>query len=80
MGIISFTLRRLLVLLMTLLVVSVMSFMLPYMSEGDPARSILRSRVADLALDEDAVEVLKIKYGLDRPLPADTGIKRPVTT
>ncbi len=68
MGVFSFAARRLVVLLMTLLVVSVMSFMLPYMSEGDPARSILRSRVADLALDEDAVEALKVKYGLDRPL------------
>ena len=67
-GMLQFVTRRLVVLLMTLLTVSVLSFMLPYMSPGDPARSILRAQVADLALDADAVEALKIKYGLDRPL------------
>lgn len=65
-----FIARRFVVLLMTLLAVSVLSFLLPYMSEGDPARSILRARVADLALDPDTVEALKIRYGLDRPLLA----------
>ena len=64
----QFATRRFVVLLMTLLTVSILSFLLPYMSEGDPARAILRARVADLALDADAVEALKIKYGLDRPL------------
>ena len=63
-----FAARRLAVLLLTLLLVSSLAFLLPYLSEGDPARSILRARVADLALDPDAVTALKIKYGLDQPL------------
>ena len=66
---VPFIARRLAVLLLTLLVVSALCFALPYLSEGDPARSILRARVADLAIDPDAVEGLKVRYGLDRPLP-----------
>ena len=66
---VPFIARRLVVLLLTLLVVSVLCFALPYLSEGDPARSILRAQVADLAIDPDAVEGLKARYGLDRPLP-----------
>ena len=63
-----FIARRFAVLLLTLLAVSVLCFALPYLSEADPARSILRARVSDLAIDADAVEGLKVKYGLDRPL------------
>ena len=63
-----FAARRFIVLLLTLLAVSALAFLLPYLSEGDPARSILRARVADLALDPDAVAALKIKFGLDQPL------------
>ena len=66
---VQFIARRFAVLLLTLLAVSALCFLLPYLSEGDPARSILRARVADLAIDPDSVEALKIKYGLDRPLP-----------
>ena len=66
---VPFIARRLVVLLLTLLVVSVLCFALPYLSEGDPARSILRAQVSDLAIDADAVEGLKARYGLDRPLP-----------
>ena len=64
-----FIARRFVVLLLTLLVVSVLCFALPYLSEADPARSILRARVSDLAIDPDAVEGLEARYGLDRPLP-----------
>ncbi len=66
---VRFVVRRFIVLLLTLLVVSAFCFLLPYLSEGDPVRSILRARVADLALDPDSVDALKMKYGLDRPLP-----------
>ena len=66
---VPFIARRFVVLLLTLLAVSVLCFALPYLSEGDPARSILRARVSDLAIDPDAVEGLKARYGLDRPLP-----------
>ena len=64
-----FIARRFVALLLTLLVVSVLCFALPYLSEADPARSILRARVSDLAIDPDAVEGLKARHGLDRPLP-----------
>lgn len=63
-----FATRRLVVLLLTLLVVSILAFLLPYLSDADPARAILRARVSDLALDSDAVAALKIKFGLDQPL------------
>ncbi len=65
-----FITRRLAVMLLTLLVVSALAFALPYMSEGDPVRSIIRSRVADLAVDPDAIAALEVKLGLDRPLGA----------
>ena len=66
---VPFIARRFVVMLLTLLVVSALCFALPYLSEGDPARSILRAQVSDLAIDPDAVEGLKARYGLDRPLP-----------
>ena len=66
---VPFIVRRFVVLVLTLLVVSVLCFALPYLSEADPARSILRARVSDLAIDPDAVKGLEARYGLDRPLP-----------
>ncbi|GAB2927625.1 ABC transporter permease [Streptomyces mayteni] len=65
-----FALRRATVTLATLLVVSLLAFLIPYLSGGDPARAVLRSRVADNALDPAAVEALKADLGLDRPLLA----------
>ena len=64
-----FILRRLLVLLATLLAVSILAFLVPYMTGEDPVRAILRSRVSDLAIDPDAVEGLRVALGLDRALP-----------
>jgi len=55
-------------MLLTLLTVSALAFALPYMSDGDPVRSIIRSRVANMAVDADATAALKVKLGLDRPL------------
>ena len=46
-----FLIRRSLVLAITLLIVSVLAFLIPYAGEGDPARKILRARVNDPALD-----------------------------
>ena len=65
-----FALRRATVTLATLLVVSLLAFLIPYLSGGDPARAVLRSRVSDNALDPAAVEALKADLGLDRPLLA----------
>ena len=63
-----FLLRRLVMLVLTLFVVSVIAFLVPYAAPGDPALTILRSRVADLAADPVTVAALRAQYGLDRPL------------
>ena len=64
----GFVARRLIVLLATLFVVSVLAFLVPYLGGGDPARTILRARVSDLALDPAAVEGIRQQLGLDQPL------------
>jgi peptide/nickel transport system permease protein len=65
---VSFLMRRAATLLVTLLVVSVLAFLIPYAGEGDPARKILRARVNDPGLDPAQVEALTRELGLDRPL------------
>jgi peptide/nickel transport system permease protein len=65
-----FLIRRGVMLLATLLVVSVLAFLIPYAGEGDPARKVLRARVNDPALDPAQVEALTKELGLDRPLVA----------
>lgn len=64
----SFLIRRAAILVITLLVVSVLAFLIPYAGEGDPARTILRSRVTNPALDPATVEALSAQLGLDRPV------------
>jgi peptide/nickel transport system permease protein len=63
-----FLLRRTATLLVTLFVVSVLAFLVPYAGEGDPARKILRARLNDPALEPAQVEALTKELGLDRPL------------
>lgn len=63
-----FLIRRAATLAVTLAVVSVLAFLIPYAGEGDPARKILRARVNDPALDPAQVEALTQELGLDRPL------------
>lgn len=63
-----FLIRRTLVLVVTLLIVSVLAFLIPYAGEGDPARKILRARVNDPALDQSQVDALTKELGLDRPI------------
>ncbi|MEU0841624.1 ABC transporter permease [Streptomyces sp. NPDC005962] len=65
---VRFAVRRLLVLLVTLLAVSAATFAIPYAGGGDPVRTILRSRVADQALDPSAIAALRSDLGLDRPV------------
>lgn len=64
----GFIIRRMFMLLATLFVVSVIAFMIPYLSGSDPARMIMRARVSDLALDPAAVEALRHQLGLDQPI------------
>jgi peptide/nickel transport system permease protein len=63
-----FLIRRTLVLAITLVIVSVLAFLIPYAGEGDPARKILRARVNDPALDQSQVDALTKELGLDRPI------------
>ncbi|MDU0313091.1 ABC transporter permease [Phycicoccus sp. M110.8] len=65
-----FFLRRLGVLLATLVTVSFLVFLLPYVTPGDPTRKILRARTGDPNLDPAAVDAARIKYGLDKPVLA----------
>ena len=64
----TFLIRRAATLLVTLLVVSVLTFLIPYAGEGDPARKILRARTNDPALDPAQVEAMTKELGLDRPI------------
>lgn len=64
----KFLIRRILTLLVTLFVLSIMGFMIPYVGGGDPVRKILRARVNDPAMDPAQVEALAREIGLDRPI------------
>jgi peptide/nickel transport system permease protein len=63
-----FLLKRLAVLAATLVTVSFVAFLIPYLTPGDPARKILRSRISDLDVDSSTLANLRHEYGLDRPL------------
>jgi peptide/nickel transport system permease protein len=63
-----FAVRRLVVLLVSLVVVTFLVFLLPYLTPGDPARKILRGRVNTPDIDPAQLEALRREYGLDRPL------------
>lgn len=60
--------QRLGMLLVTVFIVSVLAFLVPYITEGDPVRAIIRSRIAELAVDQATVDRLRVSLGLDRPL------------
>jgi peptide/nickel transport system permease protein len=68
-----FLVRRLLVLVTALLVVSFLVFMIPYLTPGDPTRKILRGRVNSLEIDASQLASLRSEYGLDRPLLVQYG-------
>lgn len=60
--------QRLTIMLVMLLLVSVIAFCVPMLSDGDPARTILLANSNSLDLAPEAVEALRIELGLDRPL------------
>ena len=64
----TFLIRRAMMLAVTLGVVSVLAFLIPYAGGGDPARKILQARVHDPALTQAQVDSLTKELGLDRPL------------
>ncbi|MFN3525118.1 MAG: ABC transporter permease [Paracoccus sp. (in: a-proteobacteria)] len=61
-------LQRMIILVVMMLIVSVAAFIIPLMTDADPARTILMSRVSDPNLDPSAVAALRTELGLDRPL------------
>jgi peptide/nickel transport system permease protein len=61
--------RRLLILPLLLLAVSLLTFLLPYLVGTDPAGAILRARLPDRAPDPDVLAGLRLELGLDQPLP-----------
>lgn len=65
----KFVFRRLIVLLLALLLVSLLAFLIPYVSGPEPTEMIIRARVANLAVDQDTINSLRVDLGLDRPLP-----------
>jgi peptide/nickel transport system permease protein len=64
----AIAIKRFLVLCATCIVVSLLAFLVPYMNGGDPVRTMLQSRIADVGVDPEAVEALRLSLGLDRPL------------
>lgn len=64
----TFMLRRLVVMFVALVLVSVLAFLIPYMSGPEPTEMIIHSRVANLAIDQDTIDKMRVHLGLDRPL------------
>ena len=60
----NFVFRRLLVAIPTLLIVSMFVFLLLKLLPGDPALAL-----AGEERDPQVIEVIRVKYGLDQPLP-----------
>lgn len=65
-----FASKKLVIVSLTLLIVSILAFLVPYIGSDDPARAILRARTVDDALDPAAVAALRAELGLDRSLVA----------
>jgi peptide/nickel transport system permease protein len=65
---IRFLVRRSLFLLLSLWIVSVIAFLLPYVGQSDPARVIVQARLGDAAVDPEVVSQLSKRLGLDQPL------------
>ncbi|WP_218713609.1 ABC transporter permease [Arthrobacter sp. BF1] len=64
----AFLAKRTLALVATVLLASFAVFLIPYATPGDPARKIIRSRVAGDAIDESAISSLTTELGLHDPL------------
>lgn len=64
----TFLLRRFVILLGTLLLVSILAFLIPYVNGGDPVEAILRAQTGNEALDPESLAALREKLGLDRAI------------
>lgn len=63
-----FLVKRIAVLLITLFVVSVLAFIVPWINGGDPVRSIVQARAGMMDVDPEAIAAMTKVLGLDRPL------------
>jgi peptide/nickel transport system permease protein len=63
-----FLIRRVIFMITTLFVASVLSFAIPHLGKADPARIILQSQLGDTAVDPAAVAKVSKQLGLDKPL------------
>ncbi|WP_336713170.1 ABC transporter permease [Arthrobacter sp. USHLN218] len=64
----AFLARRTLALGASVLLASFLVFLIPYVTPGDAARKIIRSRVAGEVVDESAVQALTVQLGIGDPL------------
>jgi peptide/nickel transport system permease protein len=60
--------RRLVTLPILLIVVSLLAFLLPYLSGMDPATAILQARAAEREPSPEVLDRIRTELGLDRPL------------
>lgn len=60
--------RRLLVLPILLILVSLIAFLFPYISGVDPTTSIIRSRIGEREQTPEIIAAVKAELGLDRPI------------
>jgi peptide/nickel transport system permease protein len=60
--------RRLLILPVLLILVSLIAFLYPYVSGIDPTNAILRSRIGERERTPEIVAAIRNELGLDRPL------------
>ena len=67
---VAYTVRRLLLLVPTLLCLSMLAFGVAHLVPGDPAEEYLR-RTTDEPPTPEAVAAVRAELGLDRPLPAE---------
>jgi len=64
----TLVIRRLLILPILLILVSLIAFLYPYAGGMDPTASILRSRIGEREQTPEIVAAVKQELGLDRPL------------
>jgi peptide/nickel transport system permease protein len=64
----SLMIRRLLILPVLLILVSIVAFLYPYLSGVDPTASILRSRIGEREQTPEIVAAIREDLGLDKPL------------
>jgi peptide/nickel transport system permease protein len=63
-----FLARRTATLGVSVLLASFLVFLIPYVTPGDPARKIIRSRVSGEVVDESTVQALTLQLGIGDPL------------